>query len=70
MRGGLHSRFSYTSIEFHKYALCVKIVLNIRYGVLVESNPIVEHGNGLGHVVITNVNIKVTDSILMEFGVF
>lgn len=43
VRGGLHSRFSYTSIEFHKYALCVKIVLNIRYGVLVESNHIVEH---------------------------
>lgn len=48
----------------------MKIVLNIRYGVLVESNHIVEHGNGLGHVVITNVNIKLTDSILMEFGVF
>lgn len=30
------------SIEFHKYTSCVNIVLNIRYGVLVESNYITE----------------------------
>lgn len=40
--GRLHSRFSYMSIEFHKYTSCVNIVLNIRYGMLVESNHIIE----------------------------
>ena len=66
----LHSRFSYISVVFHKCNLCVNIVLSIRYGALVDSNRITEGREmALGHVTI-NVNIKVTESILMEFGVF
>lgn len=66
----LHSRFSYISVVFHKRNLCVNIVLNIRYGALVDSNRVTEGREmALGHVII-NVNIKVTESILMEFGVF
>ena len=68
--GGLRSRFSYSSIEFHKYAFYMNIVLNIRHAMLVKSNHIAGWREmALSHMIMS-VNIKVNEFILMEFFKF